>query len=88
MLLGTALLCLWAPYTYMCSVVGATDILVPISDFSQLYFSPSCGKLTKKTSTTFTIQHPSTVFSTKFNHIQEQLQAISGMDELLSGNIV
>lgn len=39
----------------------------------------------KKPSTTYTILHPSAVFSAKFNHIQEQLEAISGMDELLSG---
>ncbi len=33
----------------------------------------------------YTIPDPCTVFSAKFNHIQEQLQDISGMDELLSG---
>ena len=41
----------------------------------------------KKPTTVFTIPQPSIVFSIKFNLIQGQLEAISGMDELLSGYI-
>ena len=33
----------------------------------------------------FTISRSSNIFSGKFDMIQEQLQALSGMDELLSG---